>query len=217
LALKNFLHFAHTHSSWVERPKVCFYHWKGFDYNRYLTYYQNKGPYYPFEAVPSFGEPSSDLLLTDFAKNNKPQIPIGRLTCFNGSDIGDYLQKVKEHEQVLASTVQTEEEKLWQKNFLHIAGTNNAAEQLPIVLSLKGHEDRISDPFYGGKVTTIKKGSTMEVETINSKIIDDVINNGVAFIQFFWSLLFYQYRLWIGFPGELYQFQEILFLHGKWL
>jgi hypothetical protein len=211
LALKNFLHFAHTHSSWVERPKYVFIIGKGFDYNRYLTYYQNKGPYYPFEAVPSFGEPSSDLLLTDFAKNNKPQIPIGRLTCFNGSDIGDYLQKVKEHEQVLASTVQTEEEKLWQKNFLHIAGTNNAAEQLPIVLSLKGHEDRISDPFYGGKVTTIKKGSTMEVETINSKIIDDVINNGVAFIQFFGHSSSTNIDYGLDFPENYTNFKKYYF------
>lgn len=184
LALRNYLNFAYSSTQWTNKPKHLFIIGKGIDYNAFGQYSANKSSY-PFILIPSFGEPSSDLLLSDFGKNNKPQISTGRLTCFNGTEVGNYLQKVQDYESVLANTTQTTDEKLWQKRFLHIAGTSDIFEQQLIVLWLNNQQQRISSPNLGAKVTLLKKSSTQEVETINSKLIDDMISTGVSFIQFF--------------------------------
>lgn len=186
LAIKNFLQFAAQNQSWSNKPKFVFLIGKGLKYYEYTKFTAAPFSSYPFYPVPSFGHPCSDLLLTDFTKNNKPEIPIGRLSAFNGSDIKLYLDKIKDHEAVVNNTFnQTSTEKLWQKRILHIAGTSKLEEQIPILASLGRMESIITKPYFGGHVATIKKSSTSTVESINSKVIDDAINQGVGIVHFF--------------------------------
>ncbi|MBL7764637.1 MAG: hypothetical protein JNJ58_00965 [Chitinophagaceae bacterium] len=185
-AIKNFLHFAVKNSQWGTKPKYALLIGKGISYKDYMTYSVAPFTTYPFYAVPSFGEPSSDLLLTDFDKNSKPQLSIGRISVMTTDEIGIYLQKLKDHEAALYNTSwQLSDSVLWRKRVLHIAGTNSAAEQAPIVSYLNGHEKIISSSYYGGQVTTVKKGSTSPVETANNQTIDNMFNNGVGIIEFF--------------------------------
>lgn len=186
LGLKNFLHYAYSNNKWSDKPKHVFIIGKGINYRDYLSYSTGTFTTYPFYAVPSFGEPCSDLLLTDFDKDNKPKISIGRLSAFDANDIKNYLQKVKDYEEVASNTTnQTSTEKLWQKKYLHIAGTKSADEQIPILNSLYKQEAIVKKPYVGATVTTIKKSTTSSVEDINSKTIDNLINQGVSFMQFF--------------------------------
>lgn len=186
LAIKNFLNYAKNNPSWSVKPKQVFIIGKGIKYSEYLKYTAVPYSTYPFYPVPSFGNPSSDLMLTDFTKTNKPEISIGRLSAFSGSDIKIYLDKVIDYEFELKNTLnQNSVGKLWQKRVLHIAGTKDANEQAPILAALIRQESIIKSPFYGGIVTTIKKGSTSTVESGNSKQIDDLVNTGVSLIQFF--------------------------------
>lgn len=186
LAIRNFFKFAVKNNQWSNKPKFAFIIGKGINYKDYLTYSQSPASSYPFYAIPSFGEPCSDVLLTDFDKNNKVQLPVGRLPIMNTYEIGDYLNKVKDHEQRIASTSwQLSDSLLWQKRVLHLAGTKIAAEQAPILNYLNNQSNLLGRSFFGAKVTTLKKGSTSEVEEINSSQVDQMFNSGVGIIQFF--------------------------------
>lgn len=189
LALKNFLQFAHENTQWANKPKHVFLVGKGINYASYIPYRNanaNTPGTFPFEALPSFGHPCSDLLLVDFDKNYKPKLSIGRLPAANADELSNYLTKVRDYESVLQNTTtNTSAEKLWQKRILHVAGGKDASEQGPITNSLTKQENIIKSPFYGAKVTTIKKSSTSSVDYINSALIDSLVNTGVSMIQFF--------------------------------
>lgn len=184
-AVKNFLHYASRSASWQPKPEHVFIIGKGLSYNRYLQYSVAPFTSYPFHALPSFGEPASDILLTDFDKNNRPQLSIGRLPIMNSNEISDYLVKIKDHESLFTQSNLNSDSVLWRKKVLHIAGAKDAGEQAGIVASLNRHANTISDTKYGGIVTTIKKGTTSAVEDINSKTIDQMFNSGIGLIQFF--------------------------------
>lgn len=185
-ALKNFLHYAVANASWTQKPKHAFLIGKGIPYQKYLQYAASPYSTYPFYAIPSYGEPASDILLTDFDLTNKPQLSIGRLPVMNGSDVKVYLDKIKDHEYVLANTSNMPSDSLfWMKRVLHIAGAKDAGEQAPILASLNRQASILQAPYYGANITTIKKGTTSVIEDVNSKTIDDLFNSGLGLIQFF--------------------------------
>lgn len=184
--IKNFLHYAVANSAWSAKPKQVFLIGKGFSYKNYLNFSAAPFTTYPFYPIPSFGDPCSDILLTDFDKTDKPAVPIGRLSAFNGSEVKSYLDKIKDHESAIANTsMQTSDSILWRKRILHLAGAKDAAEQAPIVNSLLGQENIIKKTYYGAQVFTLKKGSTSSVETANSQLLDSLFNTGIGLIQFF--------------------------------
>ncbi|MBK6818925.1 MAG: hypothetical protein IPG85_04640 [Bacteroidetes bacterium] len=186
LAIKNFLKYAAKSPNWSFSPKHVFMVGKGISYAFYPTYFATPYSTFPFHALPSFGDPCSDVLMTDFDINNRPQISIGRIPVMNGLEIRDYLQKIKDHEdQVFNLSNQVSDSTLWKKRVLHLAGTKDAAEQASIVNALNSQANIITKPLFGGNVTLLKKGTTTDVETANSKLLDNLFNTGVSLIQFF--------------------------------
>jgi FMN-dependent NADH-azoreductase len=185
LAIRNFLEYAYTNASWTDKPKHVFIIGKGLEYNTYLAYKAASSLAYPFTAVPTFGQPGSDLLFTDFGSNDRPVMSIGRLSAFNANDIKTYLDKVKDQEIALTNTNQTSENKMWQKRVLQIAGASDSLQLLPIVSSLEKHKKIIENPFFGANATNVYKSSNAEQESINNTIIDSFINNGSSIVQFF--------------------------------
>lgn len=184
--IKNFLHFAHTNVAWSDKPKFVFIIGKGIDYKDYTLYDTTSAASYPFPVVPSYGQPCSDNLFTDFNFSSKPQIPIGRLPVWYGNDVKVYLDKVKDHEISMNNMNDMYSDSvLWKKNVLHIAGAKKADEQAPILASLQSHEARLKDSLFGANVTTIKKSTTSTVESANSAVIDKLFNGGLGLVQFF--------------------------------
>lgn len=186
LALKNFLNYSVNNPNWSTKPKHAFIIGKGISYKWYKLYTTTPYSTYPFYAIPSFGDPCSDNLLTDFDKNNKPQLSIGRLAIMNGAELKPYLEKVIDYDaQVADMSHQISDSILWKKRILHLAGTRDAAQQLPIASALAVQGNMISSPFMGGDATLLKKSSTSEIELANSTVVDNLFNNGVALVQFF--------------------------------
>ena len=186
MAIKNFLHYAVKSPNWNFTPKHAFIIGKGISYNSYLTYAKTPYSTYPYYAIPGYGQPCSDNLFADFDLNNQPQLSIGRLPAMNGTEIGNYLQKAKDHDiQVNDFSHNISDSMLWRKRVLHLAGTKDAGEQASIVASLNSQSNIITKPYFGGDVTLLKKGTTQAVETANSETIDNLFNGGLAFIQFF--------------------------------
>ena len=185
LALKNFLQYASTNPSWSNTPKHAFIIGKGLEYNVFLSYKASTYNSFPFYAVPTFGQPGSDLLLTDFNKNDKPMLSIGRLSAFNANDIKTYLDKVKDHELNQNSAQHNADTKLWSKRVLHIAGATDPAQLSPILDALIRQKTIISKPNFGGNAVVVAKSSSAEQESINNTTIDSMINIGSGIVQFF--------------------------------
>ena len=184
-AIKNFLHFAVKNPLWTIKPKHALLIGRGITYNRFASYAAAPFSSFPFYAIPTFGNPASDLLLTDFDMNSKPQLSIGRIPAMSAQEVTTYLNKIKLHEQTVSTISTNSSDMLWRKKVLHIAGASDAVQQQPIVTALTHQEQVLKQSAFGGKVNTIKKGTTSSVEDVNSKVIDTLINSGVGLIQFF--------------------------------
>ncbi len=187
-ALKNFMHYATTSSAWSNKAKFSFLIGKGIIYDGYLTYTQGRltnPSNYAYVPIPTFGVPASDMLLSDFDMDNIPELPIGRLSILNGSEIKEYLDKAVLHETNMANTnMQYADSILWRKRFLHIAGGDNATLQASILGYMNTQATQVQDTLLGGLTTTVTKASTEPIQ-VGSKRIDDAINDGVGFVQFF--------------------------------
>ncbi len=133
--------------------------------------------HFSMDLVPTGGVPASDNVLVAGFNNTgtpHPDIPIGRLSVSNPDKIKNYLDKVMEHE----STDNT----LWQKNFIHLTGGNNATEQV-LFRSYADFFKTIAEGLYlGARVSSASKTTTNPVELLN---ISDLVNRGVGLITFF--------------------------------
>lgn len=186
LAVKNFLQFAYEHPAWsTNRPNHVLIMGKGLEYYNYNAYKAANPASYPFYAAPTFGQPGSDWLFTDFAKNDKPLIPIGRLSVFKPIDIKNYLDKVIAYESTMRTAHHTVADKMWQKNVLHIGGISDSLQSLPIKSALEREAGIISGDYFGAYTTVLNKNINPTIEAQNSHIIDSFFNHGSRIIYFF--------------------------------
>ncbi len=188
-AIKNFLNYSRLTPNWTTKVKDVLILGKGLEYTSYRGYcaamVANPNSF-KFVPIPTFGYPGSDVLLTDLNNLSLPKIPIGRVPVSNAIEVKNYLDKVIEHEHALNNNIyNTSDSILWRKKILHIAGSDDIVLQATLLQSLNSQKAEIEDSLYGGKVFTIAKSSTSTVENINSKTVDDLINNGLSFIQFY--------------------------------
>jgi len=132
--------------------------------------------------VPSYGVPTSDLLLTSGINGSlyEPLIPVGRIGAQNGTDVTNYLHKVEEYE-----TAQNGPPQEWMKEILHFGGGDNPAQQEQLANYLKIFESVLEDSLYGGNVTTYLKTSTNPIVINQSDTLQKKIDNGVSLMTFF--------------------------------
>jgi hypothetical protein len=185
LAMKNFLQYSVMNPNWVNKPKHAFLIGKGLEYTNYRNYRAANPASYNFYPVPTFGQPGSDVLLTDFTKSDRPQLSIGRLSAFTANDIKVYLDKVKEYELSLSAGPNSVSNKLWRKKVLHIAGATDPVQLLPIEDALKRQAKLIEKPMYGASTVLVTKSSSPEAESVNNATVDSMINSGSGIVQFF--------------------------------
>jgi hypothetical protein len=177
MAYKNLNYYAET--NWKDLEYI-FIIGKGREYfnvrfNEQLTSEQTANFY-----VPTFGSPPSDIML--FSKGNtlKTKYAIGRIAAANMEDVGNYLAKIKVHENVLKT-----ENPSWVKNILHLGGGSPGFERNEIATRFRQMEQVITQPLYGGKVTTYFKDNSTTVQIANLPKIKEDINRGLGMINFF--------------------------------
>ncbi|MFH2143599.1 MAG: C25 family cysteine peptidase [Bacteroidota bacterium] len=129
--------------------------------------------------VPSFGNKSSDILLTAGLGNTifEPLISTGRLATTNPADVDNYLQKVIDYEQNTAAE--------WMKNVVHFAGGSDSNEQDDFLYYLNQYKTIIEDTLFGGYVSTIKKYSSDPMTLTQLDSVESLINTGVSIMTFF--------------------------------
>lgn len=129
--------------------------------------------------VPSFGNPSSDNLITAGLNGTQiePAISTGRLAAKNNFDIDSYYDKVVTYE----SNPPAE----WMKEVLHFGGGDNTGLQSMIKNYLNAYEVIIEDTSFGGHVTPFFKTNSLPMQINTSDSIQDIIDNGVSLMTFF--------------------------------
>ncbi|MEO6549655.1 MAG: C25 family cysteine peptidase, partial [Ferruginibacter sp.] len=181
-AIRDFIQSASQQFS--VRPKYVFIIGRGLASIDFRT--NENSPYAEkLDLVQSFGWPASDVLLASAPGQVVPLIPIGRLSVINGAEIKFYLDKVKQYEAAQASTSQTVADKAWMKNFIHASGGSTADENADFVYYLNSYADIARDTSMGAKVETFQKASASTVVQANGERIEQLINEGTSFIQYF--------------------------------
>ena len=181
-AVRDFIQYANQQFS--PAPKYVFIMGRGISYYDY-TLNQSNPVADQLDMVQTFGWPPSDVLLACAPGTNVPLIPIGRLGAINGSEVGIYLDKMKQYEQAQQSTVQTIAEKGWMKNMLHTIGGSDSLENANFAIYMNGYKNTIEDTLYGARVQTFAKTSVATIEQQQSQRIADLFQEGLSYVKYF--------------------------------
>lgn len=178
LAVKSFLNWLEQEWSTLD---FVFVVGKAREYSAYRTTAQKNTD--PSFHVPTFGYPGSDNLLVAEWGQTTPKVPIGRLAAREASEVEAYYNKMVEHEDQI-NNPQTIEGKLWMKKIMHLSG-GDAGIQENIKNYLKAMEIIAENNQFGADVATFYKSSSDPIETVQSQLLINQINDGVSIINFF--------------------------------
>ena len=144
--------------------------------------YQGSPARYTSECLlPTFGNPSSDALLTQGlpgSVNYEAAIPTGRISAQTQADVQAYFSKLQLY-------VVQNEDSLWKKRAIHFIGGNSASEQSQLEGYMDAYKSIYEDTLEGGEVFTFKKISTQPISVTSNDSVAELINSGVALLTFF--------------------------------
>jgi hypothetical protein len=157
------------------KPKYLFLIGKAYEYAFSNVRLGNNSLY--IDLVPTYGTPGSDIKFSSdkYAYNKYlPSIPTGRYTAQTPLDVANYLDKVKEHEDL-------NYDQLWRKNMVHLSGGGDQGQIADFRGIVDGLKNIVEGQYKGAQVTTFSK-STSDIQIFN---ISETVNKGVSTITFF--------------------------------
>ncbi|HEY8896302.1 MAG TPA: C25 family cysteine peptidase [Niastella sp.] len=186
LSVRNFVRYARLKFAEI---KYVFLIGRGMNYADFQRT-QRIPATYPFgdelNLVPTFGYPGSDnLLVADDIKVSVPAVPIGRLSVVRGSEIEDYLEKVKEYNITQTTAPNTVAGRGWMKNVVHVTGSSDAYLGTVLCNYMEQYQQIIEDTVFGADVHTFCKTSTNPVEQVSPDKIAQLFNEGITFLTYF--------------------------------
>jgi hypothetical protein len=181
LGIRNFLRFARGNFQPV--PEYTLLIGKGSSMNLARSI-ENRSAINLLNSVPTWGFPSSDVLLAADEGDVVPKIAIGRLNVINGKEVGDYLSKIKEYDSWKTTHSCNPDDEMWKKEIVHIGGANDyLGEQ--IQYHLGQYAAIAQDSFYGGNVHTFQKSSLTAVQNLAGDRIKNLFTNGFSLLTYF--------------------------------
>jgi Peptidase family C25 len=182
VAIRDFIRYANQQFS--AKPKFVFL------IGRAVTYYDAKvnessTDMDKLNLVPTFGWPASDILLASNPGTVVPLIPIGRIGAINGNEVGNYLEKMKQYEQVQKSTSQTINDKAWMKNVIHLSGGATSDETATFVNDLNQYKIVGEDTLYGAHVETFAKSISGSVQEASNARVEQLFKEGLSIVSYF--------------------------------
>jgi hypothetical protein len=182
LAIRHFIKFAKY--QFQQTPKSIFLIGKG---SNYYYVYRGGGPTTELlNAVPTWGEPSSDNLLA--VENNLipvPMIPIGRLSAVNANEIKAYLDKVKEFEALQKKTPSLPSDNAWRKKIIHLIGGDDVFLAESILSAFMDSYTGLAEaPLTGADVSQFTKINS-ETFPDNMNFIEKGISEGTGLVTYF--------------------------------
>ncbi|MEP6675108.1 MAG: C25 family cysteine peptidase [Ferruginibacter sp.] len=183
LAIRNFA--SYMLATFTTAPKYLFLMGRGVDYTEFRPY-ENDPNMDKLALIPTFGWPASDNLLTTTRTGTTPRIAIGRLSAVTGTEVGYYLDKVKQFEQAQQSTVQTIAGKGWMKNVAQITGAISDPGLYGLLTTyMDSYNSIISDSLFGGKVYSFSQNTGQYNAIGSNKTIDSLFDNGMSLLTYF--------------------------------
>lgn len=210
LAIRNFANYVETYFS-KPRPYYILLIGKGQIYSATRkNVVRNK-----LNAIPTFGNPGSDELLTAWQHDNFSHIAISRLSVYTPREIQTYLDKLQLYERQQRENSGTGEQNVlnkdWMKQVIHLSGGSDIYQQQlfdgylntmyanPLAEPMKVI---IEDTSFGANVHVFKKSSAAPVQMSSSAQLDSLINSGVSIINFFGHSAFSTLEFAIDNPGS---------------
>ncbi len=183
LSVKNFMRFARAKFSVAPQFVLLIGH--GVAYNYYRSNLSNPIAD-QLNAVPTFGWPASDnLLSSDDGASPVPLTPIGRLSVINGTEIANYLEKLKEYDAAQRNNDNTIAGRGWMKNVLEITGASEAYLGSVLCDYMQTYRIIIADTLVGANVSVFCKNTSNEIEQVSNEKVDDQFNTGLSFFCYF--------------------------------
>ncbi len=139
------------------------------------TFYTDKN------LVPTWGNPSSDMLITQGLPGSlylEPAIPTGRLAVETPQELVSYFNKVQLYEQ-------QNDDSLWKKHAIHFIGGSDFWEQQALSSYMNTFKGVFEDTLLGGKVHSFYKTSTAPISVTTNDSVKQLIESGVQVITFF--------------------------------
>ncbi|MEP7257458.1 MAG: C25 family cysteine peptidase, partial [Flavitalea sp.] len=183
LSIKNFIRYARN--NFALPIKNVFLIGRGMTYLDYRNH-ESDPVSEKLNLVPSFGNPASDNMLSseDVASPNAVT-PIGRLSAVRGSEVEDYLEKVKEYEANQKNAPNTLAGREWMKNIIHVTGASDPYLGTVLCNYMHVYSQIIEDTIYGGNVHTFCKTTTNTVDQLNSEKITQLFEEGLSILTYF--------------------------------
>ena len=138
--------------------------------------------------IPTMGVPSSDNLLTSGIHGSNsvvPFIPIGRVSANTGTDVTNYLDKVREHENDPVHGLAAPTPEDWHKRVLHFSGGGDISQQQEFQSYLDVFGNIIEDTLFGARVFPFQKTTTAPIQITVSDSVKKLIEYGCSLITFF--------------------------------
>lgn len=181
LAVKNFIRFARN--KFATPPKSVFIAAKGVKYTS-ARYNESSPITEKLNLVPTFGEPSSDILLAAEGNSSIPLTPIGRVPVVNGNELAIYLEKLKQYEQQLtpASDVASSQ---WKKRVIHMVGANEQSLISQLLGYLNNDKKVIQDTLFGATVSDFVKSPIPGAEQTATERLRMLLNGGINLLTYF--------------------------------
>ena len=128
--------------------------------------------------VPAIGVPASDNMFScmQIDSNLVPAIATGRLSIDNTRDLSIYLDKLK--------TYDAQQDALWRKQCLHLAGGDNIFQTTLIKNKLDASANWVKSQPLGGYVSTFTKSAVGISEPYLKEKAIEYVNQGVQMITF---------------------------------
>lgn len=181
LAVRQFVRFAMARFS--VKPKSVFLIGKGLTYDQFRMN-ETRPSTASIALIPTFGSPGSDNLMVSDGSLPLASVPVGRLSVVHPSEIGDYLEKVKEHEAVLKSGSQTLQERGWMKNVVHAVGGSDNYLQGLLFGYMNGARSILADTLFGANVKTFSNNPAFATQQLNDQQLKSLFSEGINILTY---------------------------------
>ena len=182
LSIRNFLRWARA--TYPSTLKSVLLIGKGVIYPQFRSLESNAN-IDKLDLIPTFGTPASDNLLSAEGGSSVPLTPIGRISAIIKSEVADYLDKVKQYEQVQTLSSPTIADKAWMKNIVHVTGASDNNTSDILLEALNSHKKIIEDTLYAGNVHTFTKNSADAVQQVSSIRLENLFREGIGVLTYF--------------------------------
>ncbi|MGB4845848.1 MAG: C25 family cysteine peptidase [Ferruginibacter sp.] len=209
-AIRDFIRFASQQFN--PAPQYVFIIGRSLSYIDYTTNQSNPVAD-QLDLVQTFGWPASDILLSSNPGQLIPLIPIGRLGAINGTEVGIYLDKMKEYEQVQQLSSPTIGDKAWMKNMLHTIGGSTESENNEFLGYMNGYKAVVQDTLFGANVETFTKTSVATIEQEQSQRISELFQEGLSYVKYFGHSSANELAINLNYPENYQNTGKYPFMH----